>query len=36
MEQENPGVSCTAKNGEKLVFAGNYTPLGAGAMISTG
>lgn len=36
MEQENPGVSCTAKTvGKKSVFASNYDPLGAGVMFST-
>lgn len=37
MEQENPGVSCTAKTvvAKKSVFASNSSPSGAGMMFST-
>lgn len=37
MEQENPGVSCTAKTGwgEKSAFGSNCSPSGAGVMFST-
>lgn len=37
MEQENPGVSCTAKAvvGKKSAFASNSSPSGVGVMFST-